>query len=159
MTDAKARRQRAIEELLRTSRLTSQEELAARLAGMGIAVTQATISRDLDELGAIKIRTGRETRYSMPDQLGGDSWAGRQLETIARDWVRSVEAAGNLVVIKTPPGSAHLVGVALDQAELAQVAGTICGDDTIFAAVRDLQAAKALAAELRHMAGIADAAT
>lgn len=151
MTDSKARRHRAIEELLRTTRLASQDELAGRLGEMGFAVTQATVSRDLDELGAVKIRTGGETRYSMPDQIGDSSWAGRRLEGIVREWVRSVEAAGNLVVIRTPPGSAHLVGVALDQAELADVVGTICGDDTIFVAVGDASRATSMAIELRAL--------
>lgn len=151
MTDSKARRQGAIADLLRTTRLTSQQELAARLADMGFAVTQATVSRDLDELGAVKIRKAGEIHYSMPDQIGGAGWGGPRLESILREWARSVEAAGNLVVIRTPPGSAHLVGVALDQAELAEVVGTICGDDTIFVAVRDASRAAAMASELRGL--------
>ncbi len=65
-----------------------------------------------------------------------------------RDWVRSVDTAGNLVVIRTPPGSAHLVGVALDQAELPEIVGTICGDDTLFVALDTAAQAKALAAAL-----------
>ena len=65
-----------------------------------------------------------------------------------RDWVHSVQTAGNLVVIKTPPGSAHLVGVALDRANLPQVVGTICGDDTLFVALDTAAQAKALAAAL-----------
>ncbi len=65
-----------------------------------------------------------------------------------RDWVRSVEAAGKLVVIKTPPGSAHLVGVALDKSGLPEIVGTICGDDTIFVACRSDVEASALAAKL-----------
>jgi transcriptional regulator of arginine metabolism len=63
--------------------------------------------------------------------------------------VRSVEPAGNLVVIKTPPGSAHLVGVVLDQSELPEIVGTICGDDTIFVACRAAKAANALSSKLR----------
>jgi transcriptional regulator of arginine metabolism len=149
MTEGKARRQRAIEELLRTANLTSQEDLAERLADLGYAVTQATVSRDLDELGAVKVRTGGGTRYSMPDQIGDAGWAGRRLETIVREWVRSIDSAGNFVVIKTPPGSAHLVGLALDQAELPGVVGTICGDDTIFVAVGDSADPGALASRLR----------
>jgi transcriptional regulator of arginine metabolism len=68
---------------------------------------------------------------------------------VFRDWVRSVEPAANLVVIKTPPGSAHLVGVALDQSELEEIVGTICGDDTIFIACRGPRDAKALSSRLR----------
>lgn len=148
MADSKARRHRAVEELLRTNRLTSQEELAARLGELGFGVTQATVSRDLDELGAVKIRRGGEIHYSMPDQIGPSGWAGRRLDSILREWVRSIAAAGNLVVIKTPPGSAHLVGVALDQADLPGVVGTICGDDTIFVAMSEAEEASALVSRL-----------
>ncbi len=65
-----------------------------------------------------------------------------------RDWVQSIEPAGNLVVIKTPPGSAHLVGVALDRAELTEIVGTICGDDTIFVACRSNSDAEMLAGKM-----------
>jgi len=64
---------------------------------------------------------------------------------VFRDWVRSVDTAGNLVVIKTPPGSAHLVGVALDGSDMTHIVGTICGDDTIFVACRTEKAGKKLA--------------
>jgi transcriptional regulator of arginine metabolism len=71
-----------------------------------------------------------------------------RLTAVFRDWVRSVEPAGNLVVIKTPPGSAHLVGVVLDQTELPGIVGTICGDDTIFVACRAPKDASALSSKL-----------
>jgi transcriptional regulator of arginine metabolism len=71
-----------------------------------------------------------------------------RLAAVFRDWVRSIEPAANLVVIKTPPGSAHLVGVALDNSDLTEIVGTICGDDTIFVACRGAEA-QALAAKLR----------
>ena len=151
MTDSRVRRQRAIADLLRTNTLASQDGLAKRLSELGFAVTQATISRDLEHLGAVKIRRGGEISYALPDQLGETSWAGRRLEAIVREWVRSIEAAGNIIVIKTPPGSAHLVGVALDQAELPEVAGTICGDDTIFAAVWKRSKAASLVTKLRGL--------
>lgn len=148
MTQARAKRQQAIADLLRSNTLASQDELAERLSGLGFSVTQATISRDLDHLGAVKIRRGGSVTYALPDQLGGSSWAGRRLTAIVGEWVRSMEPAGNLVVIKTPPGSAHLVGVALDQAELPEVAGTICGDDTVFVAVREPSNAMSLVERL-----------
>jgi transcriptional regulator of arginine metabolism len=144
MTDARVRRQRAIADLLRANSLASQDELAERLSELGFAVAQATISRDLEHLGAVKIRRGGTVTYALPDQLGGASWAGPRLEAILREWVRSIEPAGNLIILKTPPGSAHLVGVALDQAELPEVAGTISGDDTVFVAVREPASAASL---------------
>ena len=147
MTDLKERRQRAIADLIRSSALTSQEELADRLGSLGFTVTQATISRDLDQLGALKVRRGGQLSYALPEQVRDAP--GPRLTAVFRDWVRSVEPAANLVVIKTPPGSAHLVGVVLDQSELSEVVGTICGDDTIFVACRAAKDANALSSKLR----------
>src|SRR5256885_15314251 len=145
MREIKDQRQRAIADLIRSNVLGGQDELAERLAGLGHAVTQATISRDLEQLGAVKERRGGVLSYAVPDQLAAPVAAGGpELDQIIRDWVRSVEQAGNLVVIKTPPGSAHLVGFALDRAALADVVGTICGDDTMFVACRGAPEAEAL---------------
>ena len=114
MTDLKERRQRAIADLIRANALSSQEELAERLGALGFAVTQATISRDLEQIGAVKVRRDGQLSYALPETRP-QRRACPRLAAVFRDWVRSVEPAGNLVVIKTPPGSAHLVGVALDQ--------------------------------------------
>jgi transcriptional regulator of arginine metabolism len=137
MTDARIRRQKAIADLIRSEPLGSQEEVTARLAALGFPVTQATVSRDLDQMGAVKVKRGGSLSYALPDQLGDNDWAAARLQRILAEWVLSVEGAGNLLVIKTPPGSAHLVGLALDQGRLDEVAGTICGDDTLFVALRD----------------------
>ena len=144
--DLKERRQRAIADLIRTNPVANQEELAERLGCLGFAVTQATISRDLDQLGALKVRRNGQLSYSLPGEA--TSRPSPRLAAVFRDWVRSVEAAANLVVIKTPPGSAHLVGVVLDQSELPEIAGTICGDDTIFVACRSASEAETLGAKL-----------
>jgi transcriptional regulator of arginine metabolism len=146
----KDRRQSTIAELIRTSSLASQEELADVLSSRGFAVTQATVSRDLVELGAIKVRRDGRVSYALPEQPAARA-AGPQLTNVVRDWVRSIAAAGNLVVIKTPPGSAHLVGVALDQADLPEVVGTICGDDTAFVACADAAQAALFAERLREI--------
>src|SRR3954468_13344618 len=119
MNDLKDRRQRAIADLIRSNALASQDELADRLADLGFAVTQATISRDLEQIGAVKIRRSGQLSYALADTAR--SLATSQLTTVFRDWVRSVESAGNLVVIKTPPGSAHLVGVALDNSAIGEI--------------------------------------
>ncbi|MFL6845314.1 MAG: arginine repressor [Allosphingosinicella sp.] len=137
MTDARLRRQRAIADLIRAEALASQEEVTARLAGLGFSVTQATVSRDLDQMGAMKVKRGGALAYALPDQLGDHDWAAARLQRIFAEWVISIEAAGNLLVMRTPPGSAHLVGLALDQAKLEEIAGTICGDDTLFVALHD----------------------
>jgi transcriptional regulator of arginine metabolism len=128
---------KAIADLIRGEPLASQEEVTARLRALGFPVTQATVSRDLDQMGAVKVKRGGALTYAMPDQIGDSDWAAARLQRIVADWVQSVESAGNLLVLKTPPGSAHLVGLALDQAKLPEIAGTICGDDTLFVALRD----------------------
>ena len=115
MRDLKDKRQRTIADLIRTDTLASQEELAERLS-LGYAVTQATISRDLEQIGAVKVRRSGQLIYALPEQVR--SSPSPRLASVLRDWVRSVDTAANLVVIKTPPGSAHLVGVALDAAAL-----------------------------------------
>ena len=145
MTGLKERRLRAIAELIRINALSSQEELADRLGSLGFAVTQATISRDLEQLGAVKVRRGGQLSYALPDSVRS---APPRIAAVFRDWVQSVEAAATMVVIKTPPGSAHLVGVALDNSDLPEIAGTICGDDTIFVACRSAAEAQALASKL-----------
>jgi transcriptional regulator of arginine metabolism len=150
MTEPKEQRQRAIADLIRSDALASQDELAERLAGLGFAVTQATISRDLDQIGAVKVRRAGRVSYSLPDQMPAPAAA--RLGTVFRDWVRSIDLAANLLVLKTPPGSAHLVGVVLDQSQFTEIVGTICGDDTIFVACRDGPAAERLAAKLASSA-------
>lgn len=151
MSDLKERRQRAIAELIRVGALTSQEELAERLSALGFAVTQATISRDLEQLGAVKVRRGGQLSYALPDQMQAASVPRRS--EILRDFVRSIDAASNLVVLKTPPGSAHMIGVVLDQSGLEEIVGTICGDDTIFIACASPGAAAELATKLRSETG------
>lgn len=146
MSDLKAQRLGAIADLIRSSALASQEELSERLSERGFVVTQATISRDLEQLGAVKVRRDGQLRYALPDNVAGRPPL--PLYALLRDFARSIEAAGNLVVIKTPPGSAHLIGVALDNSDIAEIAGTICGDDTIFVACRSASDAQAIATSL-----------
>lgn len=146
MNDLKERRQRAIAELIRDGALSSQEELAERLSSLGFAVTQATISRDLEQLGAMKVRRNGQLSYALPEQVQAPP--GPRTSGVMRDFVESVQAAVNLVVIKTPPGSAHLIGVALDHSDFPEIIGTICGDDTVFVACGSEPAAGELAAKL-----------
>ncbi len=152
MNDPRSRRQKALADILRAEALGSQEEVTARLKADGFDVTQATVSRDLVQLGAVKVKRGGSIGYALPDQIGASDWAAARLQRIMAEWVQSVEAAGNMLVLKTPPGSAHLVGLALDQAKLEEVAGTICGDDTLFLALRDGVNPAAMAHRFRLMA-------
>lgn len=135
MTAAKQQRQRLIADWLRKHRIGSQEELVARLDLAGLPATQATVSRDLDDLGAVRVRRGGTMHYRLPEQL--ETGNANRLDQLLADWVTDVIAAGNLVVLRTPPGSANLVANALDAAALEEVAGTIAGDDTIFVALAD----------------------
>lgn len=151
MNNDPARRRRMIAELLRSDRPASQEELAEKLATAGLAVTQATISRDLDHLGAVKIRRDGVPGYALPDEVAGAGRDSRRLAAILGEWARSIEAAGPLIVVRTPAGSAHLVGVALDQAALPDIAGTISGDDTLFLAVRAGHDVETVARRLRAL--------
>jgi transcriptional regulator of arginine metabolism len=151
MTDARTQRQRVIAQLLRAEPVGSQEEVTERLSTQGFAVTQATVSRDLEQLGAVKVKRGGALRYVLPDEIGDTGWAAARLGRIFAEWVQSVETAGPLLVLRTPPGSAHIVGLALDQAKLPEVAGTISGDDTLFLALRDGADARATADKLRNL--------
>lgn len=153
MTDTRARRLRALAELVRSGAFASQEEVTERLAASGFAVTQATVSRDLDQLGAVKVKRGGVLSYALPDQIGAADWGANRLEKILAEWVVSIEAAGQLIVLKTPPGSAHLVASAIDHAALPEIAGTVSGDDTMFVAVRDGVAIHQIMARFRRMMG------
>ncbi|WP_344706908.1 arginine repressor [Sphingomonas swuensis] len=153
MTDARSRRQRALSDLLRRRRLSRQDELVSELRTLGFEVTQATISRDLDQLGAVKIRRAGSTSYALPDDVGSTPTPETRLRSLFAEWVRSVQPASSLVVLRTPPGSAHLVGVALDAANLPEIAGTISGDDTLFVATASPGAAEALADGWRNWIG------
>ena len=153
MTDTRARRLRSLADLLRGGTLASQEEATERLKSLGFPVTQATVSRDLEQLGAVKVKRGGTLSYTLPDQIAAADWSAGRLARILREWVISIEAAGPLIVVKTPPGSAHLVASAIDHAQLAEVAGTVSGDDTLFLAVRDGNAIPALLRRFQQLTG------
>ena len=145
---SKNQRQRLIADWLRAHRVGSQEELVARLSLAGIAATQATVSRDLDELGAVKVKREGAIRYVLPDQVD-PAFAATKLDRLLGEWVDAILPAGNLLVLKTPPGSANLVANALDCADVPDIAGTIAGDDTIFVALADGVDSHAAAERLR----------
>jgi transcriptional regulator of arginine metabolism len=153
MTDTRTRRLRTLADLIRAGALSSQEEVTARLRALGFAVTQATVSRDLDQLGAVKVKRGGVLSYALPDQIGAADWSADRLERILKEWVVSIEAAGRMIVVKTPPGSAHLVASAIDHAQLPQIAGTVSGDDTMFVAVRDGIAIRTMLIRFERMMG------
>ena len=149
----KAQRQRLIADWLRARIFGGQEEIVARLGDAGITATQATVSRDLIELGAVRLRRDGVVGYVLPDQVEPDH-AAAKLDRLLAEWVDSVTTAGNLLVLRTPPGSANLVANAIDAAGLPEVAGTIAGDDTIFIALNDGVTADAAARMLLRRRGV-----
>ena len=145
----KHQRQRLIADWFREHRVGSQEELVARLSMSGIAATQATVSRDLLELGAVQLKRDGSIRYVMPDQVEAGH-AAAKLDRLLAEWVDAIIPAGNMIVLKTPPGSANLVANALDAAGMDEVAGTLAGDDTIFVAITDGTNPQAVASMLQR---------
>ncbi|MGB8651016.1 MAG: arginine repressor [Mycobacteriales bacterium] len=136
----KAARQAKIVELLEAQPVASQTELGRLLAAQGVQVTQATVSRDLEELGAVKVRTHGGTAYAVPPEghprSGTPEAVDARLGRLLEELCVSAEATGSLVVLRTPPGGAHLLGAALDRAGLPEVAGTVAGDDTVLLVTR-----------------------
>ncbi len=150
----KADRQRLIADIIRRTPVSSQDELAKVLRRHGQKVTQATLSRDLEELGAFKgRRNGRAPVYLLPDdpaEASGDAWLKRMLVEFALD----VSSSGNIVVVRTPPGGASAVARALDAAALDDVLGTVAGDDTIFIVSRAANGGAKLARALRALVNV-----
>ena len=153
----KAQRQHRIAQLLGQRRVGSQAELVALLRDEGIAATQATVSRDLLELGAVKQRGPDGARTLALQDTAPPPGATDHLHRVLAEWVVEVKSAGQLVVVKTPPGCAHVVASALDRAGLASALGTVAGDDTIFVAVDDAVRGATLARRLRELGGISPA--
>ncbi|MGI8535205.1 MAG: arginine repressor [Mycobacteriales bacterium] len=154
----KAARQARITELLEAAPVASQTELGRLLAGSGLAVTQATVSRDLEELGAVKVRTSAGMAYALPPEgqprPGTSEAVDARLGRLLEELLVSAEASGGLVVLRTPPGGAHLLGSALDRAGMPDVAGSVAGDDTVLLVTRlpAQPGADALAARLLRLA-------
>ena len=149
---SKGQRQRMIADWLRAHRVGSQEEVVARLALAGVNATQATVSRDLEELGAVKARRAGGIRYIIPDTAAPGQAAAR-LDRLIAEWAEAIVPAGHLLVRAHPAGMANLIASALDAAGLDDIAGTIAGDDTIFVALADGVDAAEAAARLQARRG------
>lgn len=137
----KAARLGRITELIRDHEIRSQGDLLTLLMDAGISVTQATLSRDLEELGALKLRgvDGGAPVYRIPEDGGPRPMVGgtSRLARLLGELLLSHEGSGNLAVLRTPPGAAQYLASAIDRAGLAAVIGTIAGDDTILVVARD----------------------
>jgi transcriptional regulator of arginine metabolism len=148
-----ATRREAIRQLVRSRPVHSQGELRRSLRQLGFVVAQPTLSRDVRELGLAKTPRG----YVAPDdnvtQFAPPAMRTAKLDRTLRGSALSVQAAGSLVVVKTPPAAAHPVARAVDEASLAEVVGTVAGDDTVFIATPSDRAARALARRLTASLG------
>lgn len=142
----KADRQASIARYLAEMGVTSQQELVSLLARAGQPATQATISRDLEELGAIKVRRNGQVVYALPASPGSPGAA-----SILASSVAVVESSGNLVVVHTPPGHAGMVASMIDQEGVEGVAGTVAGDDTILIICREGTPARGVEGRLRQL--------
>ena len=147
-------RHRAIRDLVSSRAIRTQQELAGALRERGFRTTQATMSRDVAELGLVKAARNGTQAYALPPKLvEADASGEDRLRALLRDLPVEVREAGLMVVVKTLPGSAHAIAAALDRARWPEVAGSIAGDDTVFVACPDRTALRRVAARIREYAG------
>ncbi len=134
--------------------IRSQAELVSALARSGIQVTQATLSRDLDVLGAVKVNDGHGSHYAIPQDGTGDIAAKdpARLSRMLSEHMASAEYSGNLVVLRTQPGAASYLASALDRSGLTSIIGTIAGDDTVVVVTREPVGGAAVCHELTELA-------
>ena len=164
----KGARQQRIVELLGRRQVRSQTELADLLAESGVSVTQATLSRDLVELDAVKVRIPSGALvYAVPAE-GGDRTPRVGVETVASETrlarllaelLVSADASANMALLRTPPGAAQFLASAFDRAEIGSILGTIAGDDTVLVISREPTGGEALAQRLLAMANDPKAST
>ncbi len=152
---SKAQRQYRIAAFLAREPVTSQTQIVALLAAEGVEATQATVSRDLDEMAAVKGRLpGGEVAYIIPALPQDQVAPAEHLRRVCREWVAAVHSSHNVVVVHTPPGSAHVVGSAIDRAGWQDVIGTVAGDDTVMVIAAADTTGSEVAEHLRELAGL-----
>ena len=152
---SKPQRQHLLAKLLAGEAVSSQEQAVELLAADGVVASQVTVSRDLEELGAVKVRmAGGETVYAIPELPKDRITPENHLKRVLGDWVVEVAHSANLVVLRTPPGSAHVVGSALDRAGLADILGTVAGDDTVLVVAAERVGGESVARRLSELAGL-----
>jgi transcriptional regulator of arginine metabolism len=140
----KAARQGEVLEIVRNRRIGSQKELSVHLSREGVLVTQSTLSRDIRELGLVKIRgsyqVSGELNSAPPNEI---------LRRAFEQFVIRTAVSGNIVMIKTSPGNAHSVGVVLDSAQWPEILGTVAGDDTVFVLLRSSRNGRRVLGKIR----------
>jgi transcriptional regulator of arginine metabolism len=155
MAIGRPQRQHRIARLLEEQVISSQVQLVELLATDGVVATQATVSRDLEELGAVKVRIpGGQMAYAIPEHPKDRLAPEEQLKRTLAEFLVEAASSANLAVLRTPPGSAHVVASALDRAGLAEVVGTVAGDDTVLVVCTDEGGGAKLAARLAKLAGL-----
>jgi transcriptional regulator of arginine metabolism len=149
----KAARQRALTALLRSRQVSSQARVLEHLRMQGFDATQATVSRDLEDLGAVKVRSadGRLV-YALPEPEAVQGAAHDEIRQVLGALLLAIVPTGNLVVLRTPPGHANALASALDRAGLAGVAGTVAGDDTVLVVCAERTPGRAVARQLAALA-------
>jgi transcriptional regulator of arginine metabolism len=155
----KTQRQHRIADLLERQVISTAAQLVTLLASEGISATQATVTRDLQDLGTIKVRDENGTRRIV--LAGSPALAPAPVDHLRRmmgEWVVAVDHADNLVVVRTPPGCAHVVASALDRSNLDGVLGCVAGDDTILVIARSEKGGAALVSDFRGLAGLDESA-
>ena len=155
LVSLKQQRQQAIGRLIGQHPVANQPQLLDLLGGEGITATQATVSRDLEELGVIKVRVpGRQSVYALPELETDRIVPWDQLRRVLGEWVGEVAVSANLVVLRTPPGCAHVVASALDRSGLDGLVGTVAGDDTLLCVAAETTTGSELADRLRALSGL-----
>lgn len=151
----KHQRQHRIARLLADHAISNQAQLVEELGRDGIVATQTTVSRDLEELGAIKVRMpGGESAYALPELPTQQIAPEDHLRRILGEWVVEVDKSGALVVLRTPPGCAHVVASAIDRSGLPGALGTVAGDDTLLMVAAEGSTGRDLARRVASIAGV-----
>lgn len=154
-TLGKPQRQHRIARLLEEQPISSQGQIVELLGADGVVATQATVSRDLEELGAVKVRIpGGTMAYALPENAKEAATSDDHLRRVMGEFVVEVSHSANIVVLRTPPGSAHVIGSAIDRAGLPDVLGTLAGDDTLLLICSEQVGGAPVAAQLAALAGL-----
>ena len=152
---SKSQRQHLLAKILEEQAVSSQAKLVELLKAEGIDVTQATLSRDHEELGAVKVRVPvGDSIYAVPDNPTERVLPVDYLRRVLGEWLVEVSVSNNIVVLRTPPGSAHVVASAVDRASLPEIIGTVAGDDTVILVAASDTTGEKVSEKLKDLAGI-----
>ena len=155
MAVGKPQRQHRIARLLEEQVISSQIQLVELLGTDGIVATQGTVSRDLEELGAVKVRIpGGQMAYAIPEHARDRLAPEDHLRRVLGEFLVEADSSANLAVLRTPPGSAHVVASALDRAGVGDVIGTVAGDDTVLVVCSEEVGGRKVAGRLARLAGL-----